>query len=98
MIDPKMLEETRLQLHWAAQAAAGVGRALLPKQADFSHESFRWSAMLGALVQELVDGPRPFRGAIRLRDMTLLLLDAGDCVIAQLDLEGHTLDEAYEFF
>ncbi len=98
MIDPKSLEDTRLQLHWAAQAAAGFGRTLLPKRPDFSQESFRWSGTLSALLQDLVEAPRPFRSAIRLRDLTLLLLDGADSIIAQLDLEGHTLADGFAFF
>ena len=97
-IDPKALWDTRLQLHWAAQATAGVGRLLLPKQDDFRHESFSWSAAHGALLQGVVEAPRPFQAGIRLRDMALLLLDGNSAVIDQLPMNGHTLDEGFAFF
>lgn len=38
------LAEARLQAHWAAQAIAAVGDALVPAQADDSHSSLRWDA------------------------------------------------------
>src|SRR5258708_5161918 len=97
-VNPKELWDSRLQLHWAAQAAAGVGRSLLPKQPDFSHESLMWSPEQGAFVQDVVDAPRPFRGGIRVRDMSLLLLDAQSSVIDELPMNGRPLSEGYGFF
>ncbi|HKR65410.1 MAG TPA: hypothetical protein VJZ00_16880 [Thermoanaerobaculia bacterium] len=82
-----MLWDTRLQLHWAAQAAAGVGRTLLAPQGDFSHESFSWSGDDGALF--VASTPR---AGIRLRDMTLL---AGD---ETFPMNGHTLADGFAFF
>jgi hypothetical protein len=78
------MNDTRLQLHWAAQAVAGVGRTILPKQADDSHSSLVWND--GALVAG--DG----RSRLRMRDLTLLY---GDEPFA---LTGRTLDEAFRFF
>ena len=97
-VNPRELWESRLQLHWAAQAAAGVGRSLLPKQPDFSQESFTWSPIHGALLQGIVDAPRPFRTGIRLRDMTLLLLNDRASVIDELSMNGRTLADGYAFF
>ncbi len=97
-IDPKALWDSRLQLHWAAQAAAGVGRTLLPKQVDFSQESLEWSPAHGAFLQDVVDAPTPFCGGVRLRDMTLLLLDSQGSVIDEMPMNGRTLTEGYEFF
>ena len=45
--------DARLQLRWASQPAAAVGRTLLPHRDDFSEESLQWSAALGA--QEYAD-------------------------------------------
>jgi hypothetical protein len=82
--------DARLQLHWAAQPAAAVGRTLLPHRDDFSEESFQWSAALGALVQK--------NSGIRLRDMTQLLLDDRGRIIDELAMNGRTLDEGYSFY
>jgi len=78
--------DTRLQLHWAAQAAAGVGRTILPKQADDSHTNFSWSHERGALMQG--DG----KSGVRVRDLTLLFGDE------EYPLAGRTLDDAFRFF
>jgi hypothetical protein len=92
MIDPDSLWDTRLQLHWAAQAAAGVGRTLLPKEPDFSHESFTWSAEHHALL----GGGDP-RAGIRLFDMTLVVVEANR-VVDELPMNGRTLDDGFSFF
>ena len=91
-IDPCALVDARVQLHWAAQAVAGVGRTLHVRRADDSHTSFTWSATLDALVQE------PFEGVtsgLRLRDLTLLAIGS---TASKLSLTGRTLDDAFAFF
>lgn len=80
------LIDTRLQLHWAAQAAAGVGRTVLPKQADDSHTNFSWCHEREALLQG--DG----KSGVRVRDLTLLFGDE------EYPLAGRTLDDAFRFF
>ena len=90
-VDPPELVDARIQLHWAAQAAAGVGRTLLPRRADDSHTSFTWSATLDALVQE------PFNGitaGLRLRDLTLLAIGN---TASKLHLRGRPLDDGFAF-
>jgi hypothetical protein len=80
--------DARIQLHWAAQAVAGVGRTLLVPRVDDSHTTFTWSPVLGALVQE------PFNSitaGLRLRDLTLL------ANADELPLQGRTLDHAFAF-
>jgi hypothetical protein len=89
-------KDTRLQLHHALQAAAGIGRTLLPKKSDDSHTSFSWSDAHGALVQECVDGK--FRSGLRLCDMTLLLIRADGSVEASLPMNGRMLEDGYRFF
>ena len=56
--------DARVQLHWAAQIPAGVGRTLIPPRADDSHTAFTWAD--GALWQEPVGGKR---AGIRLRQV-----------------------------
>jgi len=91
--------DARLQLHWAAQAAAGVGRSLLSPQPDFSHESFVWSDERGAMLQGLVTNTsRPFRAGIRLQDLTLLVVDAHGAIESELPMNGRTLAEGFAFF
>jgi hypothetical protein len=96
-VEPRNLVEARQQLHWAAQAVAALGKQLLPHQPDFSEQSFTWMAGPRVLAQGVVDGPRPFRAAIRLAEPALLLLDEDGETLARMPLEGRTLDEAYEW-
>jgi hypothetical protein len=78
------MNDTRLQLHWAAQAVSGVARTVLPKQADDSHSALVWSK--DAL--RAGDG----KSGLRLHDLTLLY--GGD----EFPLTGRTLDDAFRFF
>jgi hypothetical protein len=90
-IDPRTLVDARLQLHWVAQAVAGVGRTLHAPRADDSHTSFTWSPALAALVQD------PFEGVtcgVRPRDLTLIAIGA---TASKLALHGRTLDDAFAF-
>jgi len=90
------LQDTLLQLHHVLQAAAGVGRTLLPPKPDDSHTSFTWSPKHGALVQDCVDGR--FRSGLRFSDLTLLLIDKDDRVTDSYPLRGHTLNDAFRFY
>jgi hypothetical protein len=90
------MHDTRIQVHDALQAAAGVGRTLLPPRADDSHHSFRWSDAQRALVQDLVDGR--FASGLRIHDLTLLLLDAAERVVAEYPLRNRTIDDGFRFY
>ena len=94
-MDPHRLIDVRLQLHWAAQAAAAVGKQLLEHQADYGEQSFQWIDGAGALAQGVVSAPRLFRAALRLADPALQLLDAEGHEIRGFPLDGRTLDEAW---
>jgi Family of unknown function (DUF5996) len=95
-VDARHLVNARLQLHWAAQVAAAVGKQLLPPEPDFSHQSFTWVERAGALAQGRVTGvARPFRAALCPASLTLALLTGEDATYVELPLSGHTLEEAY---
>lgn len=88
-----MLHDTRVQVHDALQAAAGVGRTLLPPKPDDSHHSFTWSEEHGALVQDCVAGQ--FRAGLRLRDLTLLILNGH---VAEFPMRGRTVEDGFRFY
>ena len=90
------LNDALLQLHHGLQAAAGVGRTLIPARPDDSHTNFAWSDKHGALLQECVDGR--FRAGLRLSDLALLLIDANDCVTEAFCLRGRSLDDGFRFY
>jgi hypothetical protein len=96
-LDPHTLLDARLQLHWAAQVAAAVGKQLLPHQPDFSEQSCEWRDGPRVLAQGLVESPQPFRPAIRLSPPALLLLGPADETLRELPLAGRTLEEAYDW-
>jgi len=94
-VDPQGLTGARLQLHWMAQAATAVGKQLLAHRPDFSEQSFQWSAGPRALVQDPVEGKRPFRAGLRPSPPALLLAGNAGEVLRELPLDGRTLEEAY---
>jgi hypothetical protein len=94
-VAPALLADARLQLHWAAQAAAAPGKQLLPHQADYGEQSFRWMRGPRALAQGLIEGARPFRSALRPAAPALVLLDGEGAAIEKLPLPGRTLEEVY---
>ncbi|HEX4960604.1 MAG TPA: hypothetical protein VF173_07175 [Thermoanaerobaculia bacterium] len=96
-VDPRELTEARLQLHWAAQAAAAVGRQLVPHQPDYGEQSFQWLGGPRALAQGVAAGDRPFRSAIRPFPAALMLLNEQGASLSELPLEGRTLDDTYSW-
>jgi hypothetical protein len=80
------LVDARLQLHWAAQIAAGVGRTLAPQRADDSHTAFAFED--GALLQEPVGG---LRAGLELDALALV------CGEERFALRGQTLDDGFAF-
>src|SRR5215510_953512 len=69
------LSEARLAAHYAVQWLARAARAYIPPQADDSHTNLGWDHALGGLTTHpLPDGSRL---ALRVADMTLLLLGPG---------------------
>jgi hypothetical protein len=88
--------DSRLQLHWAAQAVAGVCRSLVPPQPDDSHSGFMWSRVHRALVGSALDDGT--RAAIRFRDLTLLLIKDRGLIEDEFPLRGRTIDDAFGFF
>lgn len=91
------LTDARRQTHHAAQFATAAGISFLPHQADDSHTNLEWIESLGALASHVVPGSRPFRIAVRVRDLSLLILDGNAAVISTLPLHGHTIADAADW-
>jgi hypothetical protein len=89
---PLALAPERLVLHHAAQLVAGVGRSLVPPRPDDGHTSLEWIA--GALVGQEVPGPRPWVAALRLAELSLVVVAGGE-EAGRLALAGCTRDEAF---
>jgi len=86
----RALTDARLQLHHAAQFLACLGISYLPHAADDSHTSMEWIAS-GALGSRPV-GPRPFRLAVRLHPMSLVVV-AANAELGSFELNGRTIDD-----
>src|SRR5215471_20343863 len=72
------LADARLQVHHAAQLATAAGISYLPHEADDSHTNLEWLSELEALASHVIPAPHPFRVALRVTDLTLLIVDARD--------------------
>ncbi len=94
---PESLSDARLQLHHCAQIAAAVGIFLLEPESDDGHTNLGWSDDLGALVSHATADERPFQAAIRVADLTLLLLDSDGRAANRFPLSGTKLHQGYEW-
>jgi hypothetical protein len=93
-VSPKALAEARETAHHAAQLLALVGASYIPAKVDDSHTSMTWLNEAQALATEIVDAVRPFRVGLRIRDITLLFLDATGREAAVFPLMERTRNEA----
>ena len=89
---PNDLKDARLQTHWATQIISTAGRTHLETKSDDSHTNLGWDEAHGALAGREVGG---YQAALRLADLTLLLLDGEKKIVAEQALDGLTLDEGY---
>jgi hypothetical protein len=97
LLDPTMaasLADARQQAHHAAQLATAAGISYLPHQDDDSHTSLEWIPSHGALASHVVPGLNSFRVALRVSDLTLLVLDGGIVVRSSFPLDGRTIADA----
>ena len=93
-LDPTALSDTRLQVHQAVQVVVALGISLLPAQPDDSHTNLEWLPGR-ALAGRSLTGNRPFRGALRLHPLILMVLDESGEVMEEYRLTGRTLAQAF---
>jgi hypothetical protein len=89
---PVALADARVELHWAAQVMAAVGRALIRAVSDDSHTSLEWLPSTRLLAGKAT--PRQLRIGLRPADLTLVVVDGAGAVGHELPLAGRKLDEA----
>jgi len=89
---PAVLGAARVELHFAAQLPAAVGRALVAAAAGDSHTSLEWLAA-GRLLAG-VPTPSGLRAALRPVDLAVAVVDGTGAPIAELPLAGRTFAEA----
>lgn len=94
---PRTLTEARLDCHYCAQIPSAAGVSLLDPAPDDSHSNLGWSENLGALVGRPVPEEKYFQAALRVGDLTVMLLDAEGEPVADFSLPGRTLGAGYEW-
>ncbi|MBW2394077.1 MAG: hypothetical protein JRG95_07385 [Deltaproteobacteria bacterium] len=92
--DPGALTLARGQAHQAVQLIAAAGETYLAHTPDTSHTNMEWLGAHGALAGGLVRGARPFRLALRIADLHLLILDAAGAVHQAQALAGATAEQS----
>lgn len=94
---PTALSDARVQAHWALQLVGAAGTTHAAPQSDDSHTSARWVGVLDALVGQPLGKHPTVSVGVRIVDLTLLLVNARGDIADELELEGHTLDAAYDW-
>ena len=82
------LSGARLQAHFAAQWLARAARANIAAQSDDSHSNFGWDDTFDGLATHPLRDQ--LRLGLRLRDMTIALVDERSSPVAGQSLEGLT--------
>jgi hypothetical protein len=96
-IVPTALTDARLQLHHAAQIAVSAAISYLAARADDSHTALTWDGSNRALTTESITAERDTRIALRLEDLTLLVLGGSSNGPKAFTLPGRTITEANQW-
>ena len=96
-IAPTGLTEARLQLHWASQIVASVGRALVKPEADDSHTSMECIPVPKILAGDSLASSPNVRAALHVPGLELRLMRGSTETDPVHSLIGKTLDEGLEW-
>jgi hypothetical protein len=93
------LEDTRKQLHWAAQLVSAVGATLLPPRSDHSHTNLEWSDAHRGLLSQPSAGEPSLRALLNFSRVTIeLIRDCGgsnEKTVLTLPLANRTFSDAH---
>ena len=95
--DPLALEDARLQIHYAAQMVASVGMALVSPVPDDSHTNMGWHDREYLLAGHFTSKNPAFQLGINPASLTITLMDLEGDEIGRLALDGHTMEQAYDW-
>jgi hypothetical protein len=93
-VPPTALGAARTALHHAVQVVAAAGETFAPARPDTSQNASVWIESHHALASAELPARFPCRVALRVADLTLLLLDRQGAPHAELALAGRTPAEA----
>ena len=88
-----LLEEARLNLHFAVQPLASAGESFAEKKPDFSHTSFEYSPQTGAFLSAEL-GSKALYASLQMESLTLALSSPQKEQLAHQKLTGLNLQEA----
>jgi hypothetical protein len=91
---PGALGAARESLHHAVQIVAAAGETFVAHRDDISHTALVWLEGHAALAGQELAGRWPCRLAVRVRDLTLLVVDRQGAPHAELLLEERSPTEA----
>lgn len=93
------LEDTRKQLHWAAQLVSAVGATLIPARSDHSHTNLEWSDAHQGLLSQPSPGQPSLRALLSFPRVTIeLIRDHGgssEKTVLSLPLANRTFADAF---
>src|SRR5512146_2804840 len=93
------LEDTRKQLHWAAQLVSAVGTSLCPARSDDSHTNLEWSNAHNGLLGRTSPTAPHLRAVLQFPRLTVeLLRDQGggnEKAVLSLPLANMTFSQAF---
>ena len=90
---PEDLTDARLQLHWAVQLVASVGKTYLDPRPDDSHPNTGWDRASRSLAGHVVTAQKSFQAALHPADLTLSLRDGQGNEVNRLALDGASLEQ-----
>ncbi|HVH99117.1 MAG TPA: hypothetical protein VM869_10415 [Enhygromyxa sp.] len=93
------LEDTRKQLHWAAQIVSALGTTLVEPRSDHSHTNLEWSQAHRGLLSQTHVGKPELRALLRFPDVTIeLLRGEGDNerTLLSLPLAGRRFADVFD--
>lgn len=94
-VEPTGLVKSRETVHHAATLLALAGASYLDAREDDSHTSMSWLEAVDALATEPLPATKPFRFALRVRELSLVVIDNGSgSASADFDLRGETRSDA----
>ncbi len=95
-VHPDALTEARLQLHWASQVLASIGYTHLERADDDSQSNMGWVDGMQLLAGRYLDDEPTGFGALVPAALKLGFHEPGGEELVGIDLQGATLDQAYE--
>jgi hypothetical protein len=96
-VEKEAMQIARLNAHYGAQVASSVGTTLLKPLPGYTHTNLEWIDRRRMLAGQPTDDQARLRGALRLQDLTLAVVDRNGGVAEDTALDGMTLAEAIKW-